>query len=88
MAVDESKQRVFWTDLVLNTVETVNWMGDRHKVVDRNNVSNTNLILGVRRRKMGIDFEKTIRTRGENGPEFPIRLTLAVSSCSVVLLPL
>ncbi|XP_063870396.1 vitellogenin receptor-like isoform X3 [Scylla paramamosain] len=34
VAVDEAKRRVYWTDLVLNTVESVTWEGESHHHVN------------------------------------------------------
>ncbi|KAK4313904.1 hypothetical protein Pmani_014786 [Petrolisthes manimaculis] len=38
VAVDETKHRVYWTDTVLNTIETVDWHGNKHRVVDSQRV--------------------------------------------------
>ncbi|KAG7177090.1 vitellogenin receptor-like 1, partial [Homarus americanus] len=38
VAVDEAKRRVYWTDMALNTVESVTWEGVKHRVVQKTQV--------------------------------------------------
>ncbi|MPC57944.1 hypothetical protein E2C01_051936 [Portunus trituberculatus] len=46
VAVDEAKRRVYWTDLVLNTVESVTWEGENHHHVNgHQNVSDDLMVL-------------------------------------------
>nr|QKO28254.1 vitellogenin receptor [Penaeus vannamei] len=36
LAVDEAKERVYWTDLSRNVVESVKWSGDGHRIIKEN----------------------------------------------------
>ncbi|XP_045620966.1 vitellogenin receptor isoform X2 [Procambarus clarkii] len=38
VAVDEAKERVYWTDTALNTIESVSWEGSKHRIVQENRV--------------------------------------------------
>ncbi|KAK8745718.1 hypothetical protein OTU49_000340, partial [Cherax quadricarinatus] len=38
VAVDEVKERVYWTDIALNTIESVSWKGNKHRIVQENMV--------------------------------------------------